>query len=78
MRRGLDPGPPVEDPYSADAPRLPRSLDEAVDALAFDDVFTEALGERVVGWYEHLKRDEFARYLAHVSDWEQREYFDLF
>jgi glutamine synthetase len=78
MRRGLDPGPPVEDPYSADAPPLPRSLGEAVDALAADGVFTEALGEPVVGWYTHLKREEFARYLAHVSDWEQREYFDLF
>jgi glutamine synthetase len=78
MRRGLDPGPPVEDPYSADAPALPRSLGEAVDALAADGVFTEALGEPVVGWYTHLKREEFARYLAHVSDWEQREYFDLF
>jgi glutamine synthetase len=41
-------------------------------------VFADALGERVVAWYAHLKRDEFARYLAHVSDWEQREYLDLF
>jgi glutamine synthetase len=78
LRRGLDPGPPADSPYTADAAPLPRSLGAAVDALAADPVFADALGEQVVGWYAHLKRDEFARYLAHVSDWEQREYLDLF
>jgi glutamine synthetase len=68
----------VTDPYAAAAPPLPTSLAEAVDALAADPVFAEALGAEMVAWYAHLKRDEFARYLAHVSDWEQREYFDLF
>jgi len=78
LHRVLDPGPPVTDPYTATAPPLPGSLAEAVDALVADPVFAEALGAEVVTWYAHLKRDEFARYLAHVSDWEQREYFDLF
>ena len=78
LRRGLDPGPPVTDPYAAAAPRLPGSLAEAVEALVADPVFAAALGAEVVSWYAHLKRDEFASYLAHVSDWEQREYFDLF
>ncbi|GAA2522426.1 glutamine synthetase family protein [Winogradskya humida] len=78
LRRGLDPGQPVTDPYAADAITLPGSLADAVDALVGDPVFAEALGPEVVAWYAHLKRDEFARYLAHVSDWEQREYFDLF
>ncbi|GAA4725255.1 glutamine synthetase family protein [Phytohabitans rumicis] len=78
LRRGLDPGPAADSPYAADAVRLPASLGAAVDALAADPVFAEAFGERVVAWYAHLKREEFARYLAHVSDWEQREYLDLF
>jgi glutamine synthetase len=78
LRRGLDPGPPVTDPYAADADPLPGSLAEAVDALVADPVFAEALTPEVIAWYAHLKRDEFARYLAHVSDWEQREYFDIF
>jgi glutamine synthetase len=78
LTRGLDPGPPVENPYSAAAVSLPRSLAEAVDALDADPVFAEAWGDEVVTWYAALKRAEFARYLAHVSDWEQREYFDLF
>jgi glutamine synthetase len=75
--RSLDPGPPTEEPYGPDAQRLPRSLGEALDALAEDEVFASALGQPVVAWYAALKRAEFERYLAHVSDWEQREYFAL-
>ncbi|MEV6344195.1 glutamine synthetase family protein [Actinoplanes sp. NPDC051851] len=75
---GLDPGPPTESPYATDAVRLPQSLGAAIDALAADPVFADAFGERVVSWYSRIKREEFARYLAHVSDWEQREYFELF
>lgn len=75
--RELDPGPPTEDPYGAGARRLPRSLGQALDALSEDQVFRAGLGEQVVGWYTALKRAEFQRYLDHVSDWEQREYYAL-
>ncbi|WFE21546.1 glutamine synthetase family protein [Solwaraspora sp. WMMD937] len=75
--RRLAPPPAVQDPYAADAPRLPASLAEALTALEADPAFTAALGAPVISWYATLKRREFARYLAHVSDWEQREYFDL-
>jgi glutamine synthetase len=78
LARGTDPGPPTENPYVAEATHLPRSLGEAVTALEQDPAFADALGRKVVDWYSRIKRDEFARYLAHVSDWEQREYFDLF
>ncbi|MFJ3895643.1 glutamine synthetase family protein [Streptomyces sp. NPDC090083] len=77
MARGLDPGLPVTDPYDAEAPALPTSLGSALDALDADPVFAEALGRDVITWLTTIKRAEFARYLAHVSDWEQREYFDL-
>lgn len=75
--RNLDPGPPTEEPYASGARPLPRSLGEALDALAEDPLFASALGQPVVAWYSKLKRSEFERYLAHVSDWEQREYFAL-
>lgn len=78
LAKALDPGPPTESPYATDAVRLPQSLGEAITALEADPVFAEALGRRTIDWYSRIKRDEFARYLAHVSDWEQREYFDLF
>lgn len=76
--RDLVPPAPTEDPYRTEAPGLPASLGEAVDALVVDDAFLQALGETVVDWYAALKRAEFGRYLRHVSDWEQREYFEIF
>ncbi|MEU1300177.1 glutamine synthetase family protein [Streptomyces shenzhenensis] len=69
---------PTTDPYAADAPPLPRSLGEAVSALETDQAFRSAFGDVVVDWYVHLKRTEYERYLRHVSDWEQREYFGMF
>lgn len=76
--RGLIPPAPTENPYQADAPRLPASIAAAVDALSADDAFRSALGSTVVDWFATIKRAEFARYLRHVSDWEQREYFEIF
>ncbi len=78
MERGLIPPAPTANPYQADAPKLPASLGAAVDALVADDVFRAALGDTVVDWYATIKRAEFGRYLRHVSDWEQREYFGIF
>ena len=69
---------PTTDPYAVDAPPLPRSLGEAVSALETDQAFRAAFGDVVVDWYVHLKRTEYERYLRHVSDWEQREYFGMF
>lgn len=76
--RGLIPPAPTNDPYNAVAPHLPSSLGEAVDGLVADTAFRSALGEVVVDWFATIKRAEFSRYLRHVSDWEQREYFDIF
>ena len=36
-----------------------------------------AFGKEVVDWILTLKGSEVERYLAEVSDWEQREYFGL-
>jgi glutamine synthetase len=73
-----DPGLATHDPYAAEAELLPRTLMAALDALQADEVFAGALGREVVDWFLMIKRAEVDRYLAHVSDWEQREYFGLF
>jgi glutamine synthetase len=78
IERGLVPPPPTANPYEADAPLLPSSLGDAVDAFVTDDAFRAAFGDTVVDWYATIKRAEFARYLRHVSDWEQREYFTIY
>jgi glutamine synthetase len=71
-------GPSADDPYTADAKRLPANLSEAIDALEADEVLTQALGAPLVSYYAALKRAEIARFERTVTDWEQREYFDLY
>jgi glutamine synthetase len=74
----LDPGPLEETPYESDRPLLPRSLMESVAALRDDALFRSALGDRFVDYVVALKESEIGRFLGHVTDWEQREYFEIF
>ena len=76
--RKLDPGPSADTPYETKAPLLPKTLLEAVVALKDDALFRNALGAEFVDYYVHIKDAELARFDAEVSDWEQREYFELF
>jgi glutamine synthetase len=76
--RKLDPGPSADTPYETKAELLPKSLREAVSALSGDAFFREALGEQFVDYYVHIKNAEIERFQAEVSDWEQREYFEMF
>lgn len=78
INRRLELRSPTENPYEADATRLPRSLGDALVALESSEVFREALGPEVIEWYVRIKRHEFERYLGHVSDWEQREYVNIY
>ncbi|WP_340538832.1 glutamine synthetase family protein [Nocardioides sp. GXZ039] len=86
-----DPGPISDDPYAADVPQLPTSLAEAVDALAEDAFYRKAFGDDFVDYLVAMKRSEVTRhqawveanpdetaYVNGVTDWEHREYFDLF
>jgi glutamine synthetase len=76
--RGLDPGPSADTPYETSAPLLPKTLREAVSALRDDRFFRNALGAEFVDYYIHIKNAEIERFEADVSDWEQREYFEMF
>jgi glutamine synthetase len=76
--RGLDPGPSAETPYETQAALLPKTLREAVLALKHDPFFRDALGAAFVDYYVHIKNAEIERFHAEVSDWEQREYFEMF
>jgi glutamine synthetase len=73
----VDPGAPTEDPYAEAAVPLPASLMAALEELRDDEAFAAAFGQEVVDWILTLKGSEVERYLAEVSDWEQREYFGL-
>lgn len=65
-------------PYDSDAEPLPRDLMSAVASLRADQTFYQAMGEGFVDYLLHIKAAEIERYLAAVSDWEQREYFTTF
>ncbi|WP_316184274.1 glutamine synthetase family protein [Bradyrhizobium sp. SZCCHNRI1003] len=76
--RALDPGPSADTPYETKAELLPKSLREAVFALHDDPFFREKFGAQFIDYYVHIKTAEIERFQAEVSDWEQREYFEMF
>ena len=78
ITRQLDPGPSADTPYEAKAELLPKSLAEALDALRADEVFRNSMGEAFINYYIAIKQAEISRYQQEVSEWEQREYFEMF
>jgi glutamine synthetase len=78
IARKLDPGPSADAPYETKAPALPQTLAEALAALREDACLREGLGSGFVDYFCRIKDAELARFNLEVSEWEQREYFDLF
>jgi glutamine synthetase len=76
--RSLDPGPSADTPYETKATFLPKSLREAVSALEEDPFFRSTMGAEFVDYYVHIKNAEIDRFQAEVTEWEQREYFEMF
>ena len=62
--------------YTSDAPRVPGTLRDAVDAFARSEVAVEAFGKDVVTHYTHAGRVELAAFEAAVTDWERRRSFE--
>jgi len=78
LARGLGAPEPVEEAYAASARHLPTSLGQAIDVFDQSAFYRNALGDATVDYLVQVKRAEWNRYLAHVSDWEQAEYFGLY
>jgi glutamine synthetase len=78
IKNRIDPGPPTSAPYDCDAESLPTSLEQAINLLDASKLFRDVLGEGFIDYFCHIKRAEIARFHNQVTDWEQREYFDLF
>ena len=80
IQNRTDPGEPVKgDPYQqVDKPPMPRSLMDAVEALDGSSVLRAGFGDQFIDYFLHIKRAEIARFLAHVTDWEHREYFEMY
>ncbi len=81
IRRKLLPPAPISAKYEELSEKdkecltkLPRTLGEAIEAFEGDDFVREVLGENFCRTYVQLKKDEWARYLSRVSQWELEEY----
>jgi glutamine synthetase len=68
----------ADTPYEAQAELLPHTLAEALAALREDACLEKGLGKTFVDYFSRIKEAEIARFNLDVSEWEQREYFDLF
>jgi len=78
IERQLRAPDPVERPYDSDAPALPKTLLEAIESLSGSAFHRAQLGDPFVDYITRIKRAEWDRYLAAVSEWEEREYLSLF
>jgi glutamine synthetase len=77
VARKLDPGPSADAPYEVKAPPLPHTLEEALAALRGNACLRAGFGTEFVDYYLRIKEGEIARFNADVTEWEQREYFEL-
>ena len=78
IARVLEPGPSADTPYEMPAPLLPKSLGEALRALRDDACLAEGFGQDFIDYYLRIKEAEVVRFQSEVTEWEQREYFELF
>ncbi|MBK8026971.1 MAG: glutamine synthetase [Chloroflexi bacterium] len=65
------------DIYSAQTlPRVPYTLEHAVDLFANSAFAKSAFGPEVVEHYTHFYRDEVSAFHRWVTDWERKRYFE--
>ncbi|MDE3112566.1 MAG: glutamine synthetase [Chloroflexota bacterium] len=76
---------PIEEPLVREPKRaegepiadvLPGTLAEALEALAWDPVVRDALGQPIYERFLAAKEREWAEHSAHVSEWELRTYLE--
>jgi glutamine synthetase len=87
LERGLEPPEPVEvDPATIDDEererrgihRLPATQDEALHALAADELLLDALGPTLAGSYLAVRRSEWAAYSEGDEAFEQQGHFSKY
>ena len=78
----LDPGEPEErNIYDAikagkQVKKLPMSLGEALDILASSEVVKRGLPGEMYRLFDEYKRDEYARFMATVTEWDNETYME--
>jgi glutamine synthetase len=74
----LEPSVPVDAAYDTEAMLLPKSLIEATAALKKSVYLREKFGDKFIDYILHIKEAEISRFLSTVTDWEHKEYFEIF
>ncbi|HKB48849.1 MAG TPA: glutamine synthetase, partial [Ktedonobacterales bacterium] len=81
IARGLTPPPAVRgNAYTLPeevAPRLPRTLDQAIERFAESELARDWFGDMFVDDYATMRRWELERAQAAVSEWERARYFEM-
>ena len=81
IERGLTPPDPVKsNAYALPeeiAPRLPRTLEAAIERFARSEVARGWFGDAFVDDYVTMRRWECERYQAAVTEWERARYFEM-
>lgn len=90
IQNNIDPGNPSTEGYSDEKEALPKSLEEAIDVLKNDSFFKEKMGALFIDYLVSLKMSELNRYKQFLKDhqieedqytvteWEHREYFEIY
>ncbi|GJL82732.1 MAG: glutamine synthetase [marine bacterium B5-7] len=76
--RSLEPPQPSNAPYESSAQKLPSNLVQAIDQTRSSRLFRDAFGDSFIDYLLTIKEAEVARFFSEVTDWEQREYFEVF
>ena len=77
IERELDPGPPVVgNAYERDREPLPDDLREAAKAWRASAFARQAFGDDVVDHYAAVADFEWQQFMAQVTDWEIRRYYE--
>ena len=78
IHRKLELGISADSPYETEAPALPRTLADAINALRVNECLREGFGPAFIDYYCKLKDAEVDRFNLEVTEWEHREYFEMF
>lgn len=79
IERGLELEPElVGNAYDADLPKVPHTMDAALELWDASDFARTTFGDDVVDHYANMARVELASYNSTVTDWELRRNFERF
>jgi glutamine synthetase len=78
IRNRIEPPPAFDgDIYAASSlPRVPYTLEKAVDLFEMSTFVRKTIGEDVARHYTHFYRSEQKAFERAVTDWERRRYFE--